>query len=438
MKKAIIPAIAAVSFLIVSVFSATAENYTLNENQAVEKALKNNVSLEQSAITLNSLKRTSAHSWNSASPSISASASGTVPVDALSDKTSDYSMALSVSAAVSVTLASNLFTQMQVAKHNYEIGKITFEEAYRSIELTVRQNFYGLLYEKENITLQEKNLQIARQQYNNNLAKYNSGRLSEIDVLSAEVNYKGLIPTVENARTIYENNLDSFKQLLGLELTDTVELEGDLDDLVYLEKITLDGHEVKSSKIASLEKKLQSEKAGLLDKRFSAYGPSFKADFNWNEGNWYSGGKNGYESRDPEKSSSVKLTASIPLDGVLPWSSKNDSVDKAKESVKTAELQLQDEKISLQRSIDSSLRSIKQSQEAIKYRQANVTLAQKNYDMTLEAYNRGTKDLLSLQNTSNSLLSAQLSLKNEIYSLRKLILNLENIIGAGFGTLTEK
>ena len=103
---------------------------------------------------------------------------------------------------------------MESAKINYESGKFTFDQAVKSVELSVREAFYGLLYEKENITLQEKNLEIAKTQYNNNLAKYNQGRLSEIDVLSAEVNYKSKIPTVESAWTTYFNDLANFNRLL--------------------------------------------------------------------------------------------------------------------------------------------------------------------------------------------------------------------------------
>ena len=55
--------------------------------------------------------------------------------------------------------------------------------------------------------------------------------------------------------------------------------------------------------------------------------------------------------------------------------------------------------------------------------------------MTSEAYNRGTKDLLSLQSANTSLMNAQVSLKNEILVLIKSILNLEKTIGVPFGTL---
>ncbi|MBR0494601.1 MAG: TolC family protein [Treponema sp.] len=405
----------------------------LSVDEAVEMAKKNNVSVARGKITLDAVARAKAHSWNSVSPSASVSASSSIPVDSLSDTESKYTASYGVSASVSVSLSGNLFTSMNAAKIAYESGKLTFDDAVKSVELSVREAFYGLLYEKENIVLQEKNLEIAKTQYNNNLAKYNQGRLSEIDVLSAEVNYKSKIPTVESARTTFLNDLASFKQTLGLSLDEEVELDGSLDDLINLNEITVDEKNVQSSSIKQLEYKIASAKNSVMDKRFSAFSPSLKASLDWSDRSWYVG----YDGTAPDaqKSASISLSATIPLDGVLPWSARNDAIDTAKDTLKDLELQLENEKKNLTRTVMSSLRSIKQSQESIKYKQANVKLAQKTYDMTAEAYNRGAKDLLTLQNANTSLLNAQVSLKSETLTLIKAILNLENTIGIPFGTL---
>lgn len=409
---------------------------SLTVDEAVELAKKNNVSVASSQITLDAVARAKAHSWNSMITSASVSASSTVPIDALSDSDSNYTASFGVSATVSVSLSANLFTSMNAAKIAYESGKLTFDDAVKSVELGVREAFYGLLYERENIILQERNLEIAKTQYNNNLAKYNQGRLSEIDVLSAEVNYKSKIPTVESARTTFLNDLASFKQTLGLHLAEKIELAGTLDDLINLNEISVDVKTVQSSSIKLLEYELENAKNSVLEKRFSAFAPSLSASFNWSDEKWYVG----YDGTLPEdkkakKSASISLSATIPLDGVLPWSARNDAIDSAQDKVKELELQLDNEKKNLARTVMSSLRSIKQSQESIKYKQANVTLAQKTYDMTAEAYNRGTKDLLTLQNANTSLLNAQVSLKSETLTLIKTILNLENTIGVDFGTL---
>lgn len=424
--------------VIISVFFAfiACSLNALSVDEAVEMAKKNNVSVARGKITLDAAARAKSHSWNSVSPSASVSATSSIPVDSLSDTESKYTASYGVSATVSVSLSGNLFTSMNAAKIAYESGKLTFDDAVKNVELSVREAFYGLLYEKENITLQEKNLEIAKTQYSNNLAKYNQGRLSEIDVLSAEVTYKSKIPTVESARTVFLNDLASFKQTLGLSLDEEIELDGTLDDLINLNEITVDEKNVNSSSIKQLEYKIASAKNSVMDKRFSAFSPSLNASFNWSDASWYVG----YDGTAPEaqKSASVKLSATIPLDGVLPWSARNDAIDSAKDTVKDLELQLENEKKNLSRTVMSSLRSIKQSQESIKYKQANVKLAQKSYDMTAEAYNRGAKDLLTLQNANTSLLNAQVSLKSETLTLIKAILNLENTIGVEFGTLGGK
>ena len=130
---------------------------------------------------------------------------------------------------------------------------------------------------------------------------------------------------------------------------------------------------------------IASAKNSVLDKRFSAYAPTLSASMSLRDQYWYLDGKNNYADAKPSKSASITLSATIPLDGYLPWSSKNDAVDSAKDTVSDLELQLENARTDLKRTVDSSLRSIKQSQSSIKYKQANVELAQKTYEMTLDA-----------------------------------------------------
>ena len=63
-----------------------------------------------------------------------------------------------------------------------------------------------------------------------------------------------------------------------------------------------------------------------------------------------------------------------------------------------------------------------------------MELAQKSYDLALEAYERGARDFLSLQNASDTLFEAQVSLLSAAYQLGVQILQLENAAGVPFGT----
>jgi len=58
--------------------------------------------------------------------------------------------------------------------------------------------------------------------------------------------------------------------------------------------------------------------------------------------------------------------------------------------------------------------------------------------MTLNAYNHGSKDLLTLQNSADSLLSAKINLMQQKYTLISAVLDLENTLGIPFGSLGTK
>jgi outer membrane protein len=390
---------------------------------AVQMAADSNISIQRSKITIDQLKRTKDFSWNSISPTASASAGWLRPDEKTTYEYSEY-----VQGTISMSLAPSLYSSIKTAQLNYENGQITYDQAVRTVELNVRKAFYGLLYEKENIVMQQRNLDTAQQQYDQNTAKYKIGQVSELDMLTSRVTYEKLKPTLESAQVTFNNDLASFKQMLGIDLKTAVSLSGSLADVTTLHGITLGEAEQSVPDILAAEKNLEIARMALLSKRFGAYGPVVS-------GSWT------YEKSKTDLSDNLTTTGNlslgvtIPLDGYLPWSTGGQSVSSAKDSVKDAQLQLDNEKTTVAVEIENYLAQIKQSQGQLVSLRANIELAQKTYDMTLTAYNHGSKDLLSLQTAADSLMSAKVSLASEEYTFISAVLSLENILGVPFGTL---
>ena len=136
-------------------------------------------------------------------------------------------------------------------------------------------------------------------------------------------------------------------------------------------------------------------------------------------------------------SMNYSLGLSIPLDGYMPWSSGALSVANQKANLEKLKLSLEDSKTSLAIKIRSSYNTIKQAQTQLDMYEKNVTLMQRTYDMTLAAYNAGSKDLLSLQTAADNLAGAKNTLQNQRYTIISAILDLENTLGVPFGTLGE-
>ena len=406
------------------------EELVLSVEDAVKLAFEGNLSLKQQKITLNQSLRSKNFSWNSVSPSLSASAS----YSSFLPNQNESDASLTVRGTASLALSPSLWTSIRGAALSYENQEISYESAKRTIELNVRKAFYGLLYAQENINLQESNVESSRKQYESNNAKYTNGTISRLDVLSTQVTYQNAKLNLESARTSWENDMSSFKQSVGIPQEKKVRLEGNLDDFLNIGEISVENALESSLTVRQLEKQIESAKNSLLATRFSAWAPSLNASYSFSAGK---GSDGKFSTDNPSYGGSITLSASIPLDGYLPWSSGALSIASQKDNLAILELQLEDAKTSLLVTVESCLKKIEQEKENIKLRESSIDLAKQTYEMSLTAYNRGTRDLLSLQNAQDSLFSAQVNLKSEAYTLISTILDLENAIGAEFGTLVK-
>lgn len=404
---------------------------------AVILAADNNISLKRQKISLETLERKNNTSWNSVSPSASLSAGLSKPLDeivtepseAVKKNRNDYTY--SVGASVSLSLTPSLYTSIRDAKLKYESGKTSYEDAVRQIELNVRKLFYSLIYTQENINLQKRNMETARLRYENNRDKYNRGQLSELDLLQSQYSYESQRPSIESAEISYQNSIASFKQTLGIPQNQKIELSGSLYDGLPPDSFTISKTVDDLPSIKKIQSSIDQQKNSLMATRFSAYGPSVSASWSW--------GLNGNDKTDELKkhseNHSLSLNLRIPLDGYLPWSNGSNNIAAQKANLKDLELQLENEKTSAELSLQNSIKNILQKQSQMEMLDRNVELAQKSYDMTLTAYNHGSRDLLTLQNASDSLLKAKTDRESHIYNLICAVMDLENTLGIPFGSL---
>ncbi len=414
------------------------ETHVLTVEDAVSLALENNISIKQSKMDLDLLETKNKYSWNSVSPSISVSGgvsgSQSGKLENFSDSQSNLSW--SASGSLSLSLSPSIATSVKSAQLAYEQGQMTYEETKRKIELSVRKTFYQLLYFNENLELQQKSLDSAAETYKSNLSKYNQGRLSELNLLTSQYNYESKIPTIENLKTTYESNLDSFKEVLGIKLSDKIELNGNLEEA--LKEVLPSDDEVEKNPslenvpaIKSALKNIEIAENSLAATKFSAWGPSLSLSANASTGSGIN------PSSDQTLSLSYSATVRIPLDGYLPWSSGSLSVQSQKESLEKLKQNLEQTKTSTMISVRSSINTIDQALTQLELYEKNVDLMQKTYDMTKTSYNVGSSDLLTLQNAEVNLYQAKYNVQNQRYTIISAILDLENTLGIDFGTLNN-
>ena len=419
-------------FILFSVFSwnvFSAENGELSKEkiltleECISLAKENNLSIKVQKNTLNDLKRKNETSWNSVSPSIKGDA---VFQDDFTNKTESFA----ISGSLGLTLSTNLYSTIKGAKLNYENGLLTYNQAVKQIEMSVWKTFYDLIYKTEYFSFQSQNLLTAKKNYEQNLEKFKNGKISELDVMSSRVSYEQKKPVLEEARIDLTNNLELFKNIIGVDFDDEIKLDGSLDFLLELKDIKLPPKENPSPDVQAAKFAVEIAENNLLAQRFSSYSPVITGTYKY-------GQALNIDNSLWNETSSLSVGVSIPLDSYLPWSSSAVSINSKKESLESAKLNLEDAEKSIRVNTENALRKINQIISMLEVSKETVALAKKTYEMTETAYNYGKTDFLTLQNASDNVLNAEVSLKNQAKTLMETLLDTEYLLGLEFGTILK-
>ena len=415
------------SFFSWNVFSA--ENGELSKEkiltleECISLAKENNLSIKVHKNTLNDLKRKNETSWNSVSPSIKGDA-------AFQDDFINKTESFAISGSLGLTLSTNLYSTIKGAKLNYENGLLTYNQAVKQIEMSVWKTFYDLIYKTEYFSFQSQNLLTAKKNYEQNLEKFKNGKISELDVMSSRVSYEQKKPVLEEARIDLTNNLELFKNIIGVDFDDEIKLDGSLDFLLELKDIKLPPKENPSPDVQAAKFAVEIAENNLLAQRFSSYSPVITGTYKY-------GQALNIDNSLWNETSSLSVGVSIPLDSYLPWSSSAVSINSKKESLESAKLNLEDAENSIRVNTENALRKINQIISMLEVSKETVALAKKTYEMTETAYNYGKTDFLTLQNASDNVLNAEVSLKNQAKTLMETLLDTEYLLGLEFGTILK-
>ena len=410
-----------------NVFSAEKDELSkekiLTLEECISLAKENNLSIKVHKNTLNDLKRKNETSWNSVSPSIKGDA-------AFQDDFINKTESFAISGSLGLTLSTNLYSTIKGAKLNYENGLLTYNQAVKQIEMSVWKTFYDLIYKTEYFSFQSQNLLTAKKNYEQNLEKFKNGKISELDVMSSRVSYEQKKPVLEEARIDLTNNLELFKNIIGVDFDDEIKLDGSLDFLLELKDIKLPPKENPSPDVQAAKFAVEIAENNLLAQRFSSYSPVITGTYKY-------GQALNIDNSLWNETSSLSVGVSIPLDSYLPWSSSAVSINSKKESLESAKLNLEDAEKSIRVNTENALRKINQIISMLEVSKETVALAKKTYEMTETAYNYGKTDFLTLQNASDNVLNAEVSLKNQAKTLMETLLDTEYLLGLEFGTILK-
>ncbi len=396
-----------------------AESVTLTVDKAVELAVARNLGLKQSGIDVRTRERAKDTAWNAFLPSMSASAgfnsfTGLLQSSGVTPPTIGEPGSLGFTTGLTLSLPINaaVSTGIKNLVSSYEAGLISYEDAQKKLERDVRKQFFLILGNQENIKIQEGNIALAEKRLTQARNNFDNGLAPELEVLSAEVTVANLQPAYNGTVAAYDSLMLFFKFLLGEDRNTDITLDGNLETDLYdldSEKL-INSYMARRLDIRGLDKQIEA-----LDYAKKTMNRNFNTPTLIIGGSYGLNGSNTDTDRamnpiDPWSDWTDNFTMSLNLqwkfDGLIPGSKSDVQVKEMQDTIDSLSISKQMAFESAGMEITNLVNKLATSRKTIEATTSSVGLARRNYELTEEAYNVGTRELLDVESRQQDYLAA--------------------------------
>jgi outer membrane protein TolC len=464
-----------------------AERMRLTVEEAVDLALKNNLSLQSGAVALDTKRRANDLVWNQFLPDLSVrgtlarqneatKVSGITPVP-LNSQTQAldswltannygpleiptplgplYNYMMPYSQEVSpwhvqgnfsaaLTLSTALFAGIQAVRADYQAGLVTYEKARLQLERDLRKDYNSMLLLMENIDLLRESYEAAERQVAMAQANYRAGLAPELTLLQAQVSRDNMRPTIDQAENGFALAQARFAMTLGLPYETLFELvpEAEETGFIPLDLAELVREAVRHKPdIRELRRQLEllekTRKARFLqgntpylrldwslNPTFSPALDPFKDEW-FNKDNWSDSG-------------TFSITLGISLNSLFPFTKEGQAVKDIDNQIKTTALGINQMIRGTELEIYNTLLTLERIQSTVEAQNRTVAMAEQSYALTEAAYKAGLQDLLQVQSAELQLHQARLGILEQEFNYRNSLIELEYAMGLPFGTLGSR
>jgi outer membrane protein TolC len=391
----------------------------LTLDDAIGRALENNLNLKKSLIDLSSAEYQAKRLWAEIFPSISANASAGYSSSLFSGKGFEINESgRNYSVGVSIGLGLNAGTVFAARNIRlaYQSRLLSYEDACNQLEIQVTKDFYSLIADRENINFLEETLKLAAQQLEKNQMSFNNGIVNELTVTQSRLALENARYNLSAASSAYDNRMREFLASLGIgQDTETI-LDGLIEitrfdaDTEALIKQYLPGRPDIVNRRHEIERMENAEWQTVLSGR----SPSITLTTDWNSRN--------FDPFSDTLSGTIRLN--IPIDPWIPGTKGSQSVRNAKLAIDKAKLDLkitEDGAITHIRSLAANLRN---SWDSIEIARLSLQAAQRSYELTEMGFRNGTIESLKLEDARNNLAEARQRLLRSELTCQMMILDL--------------
>lgn len=343
------------------------------------------------------------------------------------DKSNSWTGALQVSLPL---FAPSVYRTMNMTREDIELALEKSRESRNSMVNQTTKAYFQLLLVQDSYDVLKKSYDFSVENYNVVKAKFEQGKVSEYDKISAEVQMRNMKPSVVSAENAVNLAMLQLKVLLGISDAELqIEIKDNLKNY-EADVAAFDGQMLVSLKENStlkqldfnerlLHSSLKVQKASFMPTLALSYQYQYQsisnADFRLGNYNW-------------SPSSTLALSLSVPLyraSNFTKVKSTRIQLEQLTENRINTERQLQMQATSYQDNMEASAEQLTSNKESVAQAEKGRLIAQKRYEI-------GKGTILELNSSEVALTQSQLTYNQSIYDYLVAKADLDYLMGKDY------
>ena len=424
--------------LVLCTLGATAqETLRLTLEQAIEIALSDNPTIEVADQTVELKRISDKETVMGLLPEASLSGAYTRTIEKQMVKigdmepipmgiTNQYQGGLTVSLPIFVP---TLYKSMKLTKTDVALAVEQARASKQDLVNQVTKAFYQMLLAQDSYAVLEKSYAQSEANFNIVKAKFDQGKVSEYDKISAEVQMRNLQPSVISARNAVELSRLQLVVLMNIEPETEFALDGNLADYeeaVFAGVLTADKDALKNNTSLlqmDMNTRMLQQTLSLNKQNFV---PMVALQFNY----MYTCMADDFKFQDYEWNpySNISLSVSVPLFKYSNFSAMKKTNIQISQLMKNRDYTAR--QLAMQQ--QSYLNSMAASAEQVSSNKEAITQAQKGRDIAEKLYEVGRGTVLELNSAEVALTQARLTYAQSIYDYLTAKADLDKLQGKDY------
>lgn len=340
--------------------------------------------------------------------------------------------------SLSLSFSQPIFTRnilresLEEARVRYELSSSYFTRGQMNIIYEVTRGFYFLYRATRNVEIEREKLLNSEEALRVARLKSETGRIPEGDVLISEVAVSTNQANLSEAINSLERERDSFKQLIGFDLSEDFDIMTDLQYDTFTIDLSKAMEEALKNRLELNEAELNIELQQInLDraKRVREFRGDITAYYDITGVSTLGAGSLNdlFESsfdnlieRPPNRG--VTLTLSYPI---FDWGRGRARVKQEEAELRGEELDFEDQRISIIREVRDVVRSVEEAKSRLKIHERNQEVSQRSYEISRLRFENGDLTAQDLATEQERLAETQLNYLNAFMTYQLAVADLK-------------